>query len=64
MENREEIVKRLKLLLMATRAGSGIADLVLDGQKVTILFKSGYRRDVNIAADSGVAVIMDVIKNL
>lgn len=29
MENKEDIVKRLKLLLIATRAGSNIADLIL-----------------------------------
>lgn len=43
MENKEEIVKRLKLLLMVTRIGDNIADLILsEGQdKVTILFKMG-----------------------
>ena len=41
MENKEEIVARLKLLLMATRAGSNIQDLKLNEakNKVTIVFK-------------------------
>lgn len=61
MENKEEIVKRLKLLLMATRAGSNIADLILNQDQVTILFRQGGRREVNIAGDSGYAIIKDVI---
>ena len=41
MENKEEIVARLKLLLMATRAGSNIQDLKLNEakNKVTIVLK-------------------------
>lgn len=63
MENKEEIVKRLKLLLMVTRAGSNIADLILNQNQdqVTILFRQGGRREVNIAGDSGYAIIKDVI---
>ena len=43
MENKEEIVKRLKLLLIVTRAGSNIADLILSEEqdKVVILFRDG-----------------------
>lgn len=43
MENKEDIVKRLKLLLISTRAGSNIADLILNEKedKVTILFRHG-----------------------
>lgn len=66
LENKEEIVLRLKLLLMATRAGSDITDLALDGdrKKVSIVFKTGYRREVNIEGDSGIAIIRDVMKFL
>ena len=47
MENKEDIVKRLKLLLIATRAGSNIADLILteNQSKVIILFKAGGTRE-------------------
>ncbi len=63
MENKEDIVKRLKLLLMSTRAGSNIEDLVLseNQDEVTIIFKQGGKKYINIAADSGIAIIKDVI---
>lgn len=66
MENKNDIVKRLKLLLMATRAGSGIENLVLNEAQdtVTIMFKTGSSRKVNIAGDSGIAIIKDVVKAL
>lgn len=56
---------RLKLLLKATRAGSGVKDLVLseDGNKVIIQFAQGGRV-VNVECDSGYAMIMDVLKAL
>lgn len=63
MENKEEIIKYLTLLLSVTRAGSDVADLILNERqdKVTILFKQGGRREVNIAGDSGIAIIRDVV---
>lgn len=63
MENKEEIVKRLKLLLMATRAGSDIDKLFLskDQATVTIQFNNGYKKKVCIEADSGIAIIKDVM---
>lgn len=66
MENKKEIVARLKLLLAATRAGSNIEKLVLseDERSVTIQFKAGGSRTVNIDADSGIAIICDVIEGL
>lgn len=66
MENKEEIVARLKLLLMATRAGAYIEKMTLsdDEKKVQIMFDSGCTRDVNIAGDSGIAIIKDVVKAL
>ena len=66
MENKEEIVMKLKILLKSIRAGSGIADLILhqNQEAITILFRNGAAREVNIAADSGYAIIMDVLKAL
>lgn len=66
MENKEEIVMRLKLLLMATRAGSGIEDLILseDQKAVTVKFRNGGERQVNVECDSGIALIGDVIRAL
>lgn len=65
-ENKEDIVKRLKLLLIATRAGRDISDLVLseNQDRVTIVFKSGFTKEVNIEADSGYAIITDVMAQL
>lgn len=66
MEDKEDIVKRLKLLLVATRAGSSIVDLVLNEKQteVTITFKQGGMRRINIIGDSGIAIIKDVINRL
>lgn len=65
MENKEDIIARLKLLLMATRAGSSIVDMKLNEaqDKVTIVFEGG-KKEINIAADSGIAIIRDVIRNI
>lgn len=64
MENKEEIVMRLKLLLAATRAGEDIdkMELTEDQNFVVIQWKNGCTQRVNITADSGVAIISDVIK--
>ena len=66
MENKEEIIMRLKILLKVTRAGSDIKDMILNDNKdtVTLLFEHGAVRDVNIAADSGIAIIQDVVRAL
>lgn len=66
MENKEEIVMKLKILLKSTRAGSNIADLILNEEEseITILFRAGETRKVNIEADSGIAIIKDVITAL
>lgn len=64
MENKEDIVMRLKILLNATRAGRDIEKMELteDGDFVMIEWESGGTQKVNIAADSGVAIIRDVLK--
>ena len=63
MENKKDIVVRLKLLLSATRCGENIADLVLseDERFVTIEFKEGGKRRVCVEGDSGYAIIRDVM---
>lgn len=64
-ENKKDILMRLKILLTATREGSGIKDLALSGDEriVTIHFSQGSR-SVNVEADSGCAMIMDIVKAL
>lgn len=64
MENKKEIVTRLKILLNATRAGEDIKKMELTegGDFVVLQRENGCTQEVNIAADSGVALISDVLK--
>lgn len=39
-------------------------ELSEDGKTVTIIFEGGYRKAVNVACDSGIALIRDVCKNI
>ncbi|MFG6393826.1 MAG: hypothetical protein K1W24_06535 [Lachnospiraceae bacterium] len=66
MENKEKIVNALKDVLVLTRAGADILDLVLDKaqSKITIVCKNGHFKNVSIEADSGLAIIKDVISGL
>lgn len=63
MEDKKDIVMRLKVLLMATRAGRDIDKLILseDQATVTILFNNGYKKEVCVEADSGISLIRDVV---
>ncbi len=56
----------LKHVLQATRAGEDIEQMELggDGETVQITFKNKCVKDVNIACDSGIAIIRDVAKAL
>ncbi len=65
-ENKRDIAGRLSLLLRATKAGEGMERLLLseDEQTVTIVFQDGHQRDVNVACDSGIAMVRDVISAL
>lgn len=65
-ENKKDIVLRLKLLLNATRAGDDIKKLVLseDENFVTIIWENGYKKDVCVEADSGLALIRNVVSTL
>lgn len=64
MEDKGEIIARLKLLLEATRAGGGIEKMELteDQHFVVLHWGSGCTQRVNIQADSGVAIVKDVLK--
>lgn len=66
MENKKDIIFRLKLLLKITSAGEDIEDMELSDDEKTghIRFNTGYKRDVNIACDSGASIIQDVVKVL
>lgn len=64
MEDKKEIVMLLKHLLQATRAGEDIEEMELDdgGETVRITYKDQCVAYVNIACDSGIAMIMDVAR--
>ena len=66
MEDKKEIIRRLKEVLIITKAGENILDLVLSKNQdtVTVFYKNGHFKIVNIEADSGVTIIQDVISSL
>lgn len=66
MEDKKEIVMLLKHLLRATRAGADIEQMELgdNGETVRVTFNNQCVRDINIACDSGIAIIVDVAKSL
>ena len=68
MENKERITHQLMLCLLATRAGEDISDMSYmkstGDEWVNITFRDGSWLPVNVTADSGIALIKDVIKAL
>ncbi len=66
MEDKKEIVVLLKHLLRATRAGKDIEEMELgdNGETIRITFNNQCARNVNIACDSGIAMILDVARAL
>lgn len=64
MENKRLIVNYLLRCLQLTRAGEDIERIELDKSEQTalIVYRNGYRRPVNIACDSGIAIIRDITK--
>lgn len=67
-ENKIEIVQELHRLLMHTRAGADIIDMYYVekdfSETVIIKYMSGAKKYINVTADSGIALISDVIKNI
>ena len=67
-ENKPEIVWDLCKLLRKTRHGSDISmmEYVKEecGEYVLITFDGGFQKKINISADSGIAIIKDVLKNI
>ena len=70
MEENKQLI--CNLLTVALQATSGAWDLVsLDyipavpgksGETVTVLFRNGYTKQVNVNLDSGTAMIKDIMK--
>ena len=64
-ENKKLIVMDLCALLKHTRAGEDIKDLVYDGEHETVeIIGDSYRTLVNVACDSGIALIKDVLRKI
>ena len=65
IENKQVILNSLLQAIQFTRAGEDVTDLRLDGDLVHVDFESGKDgRIINIAMDSGWAMIKDVVNHL
>lgn len=66
IEDKHEICNLLCKTLQATRGGYDILSVTYVKQKdaVIVLFAGGGVKTINVAMDSGVAMIRDVMKNL
>ena len=65
-ENKQEICNALVKVLKLTRDASDVADLIYnaDNETVLVLFNLGGVRLINVAMDSGVAMIRDIMRGL
>lgn len=68
MEDKSNICQRLLLTLQATRAGMDIYDMRYyrnnETEWVRITFNNGHVKRINVEADSGIALIQDVVRAL
>lgn len=66
MEDKQLICDLLAEALKATYDASDLLSLEYDStfEKVTATFEGGGTRTINVALDSGVAMIRDVMRNL
>lgn len=66
MENKQKICDLLLLTLQATHNAADVINIIYDGESevVTVTFLSGGKRYINVAMDSGTAMIRDIMKNL
>lgn len=67
--SKEQLIKLLELTIKATRAGSDVEKLTLEGKYVVIHYKSSTNgnsgtKKVNIDGDSGIAIVMDVARRV
>lgn len=66
MENKQKICDLLLLALQATHNAADTVSIVHDdiSEQVTVTFASGGKRIINVAMDSGTAMIRDIMNNL
>lgn len=60
---KQEFIEKYSELLFMTREEISHLDLV-DDETVLIVYANGYRKRVNIAADSGISIIRDVARQV
>lgn len=66
MENKQRICDLLTATLQATYSASDLVSLEYDAEKenVIVTFLSGGKRVINVAMDSGTAMIRDIVNHL
>lgn len=61
--SKEDLVESLEETVLMTR--EDITALKLEDQEtVVIIYESGYKKKVNIACNSGIAIVRDIAKNI
>ena len=68
-ENKAMICKEFTSVLQSTRNGQNVVDLVYEempsgDEVVSIVYKNGYVRRVDVTCDSGTAMLSDIIRGL
>ena len=63
-ESKRMIIAYLLRCLQVTNAGEPIEAIELsdDQETATIIYRNGYKKPVDIACDSGIAMIRDIAK--
>lgn len=66
MENKQKILDTLLIPLRETRALSDLYKLEYDSDREVVIatFEKGYTKEANVAMDSGVAMIRDVLAQI
>lgn len=66
LENKQTICDLLLRTLACTRALEDLDKITYDDktENVTVRFRGGGRRMINVTADSGVAMIRDILRNI
>lgn len=66
MENKQEICTKLCKALQATRAALNLEGLYYQAETelVIAVFVNGKKKAINVEADSGIAMIQDVVNHL
>lgn len=69
MENKKTICELLTKTVQETQGGEDVTEILYakrdDGEEfATIIFKNGYKKPVCVTADSGTALIRDVMRHL